>query len=147
MANWATTADVLALTGQTVTDAQITMAQGVMDVFSGTTIEAQAQHKVRDLRLLKMACAYQCVWQIAQIDVTSRTDVTEVEQDGAKFKPAGPDALLLAPLAARCLRQLSWKRARSVRVCAGEHRYRNIEAYASAWLRDQTEITPGWCPL
>jgi hypothetical protein len=138
MANWASVAEVLAYTGTTVTDAQITMSQAVIDIFSGTQIEALANHSARDLRLLKMATAYQTVWQIAQVDVTSRTDVKQLSQDGANFTPAGPDSLLLAPLAARCLAQLSWKRSRSVQVKRGLPRYPTIEAYESAWLRDET---------
>lgn len=151
MANWASVAEVLELTGTTVTLAQIAQAQGVIDVFSGVLIGAAANLSDRDLRLLRYATSYQTVWQIAQVDVLSRTDAKRVEQDGAKFETANSDANLLAPLASRCLSQLSWKRARSVRSQPnGEPRFPTIETYQHAWLRDQElgpEITPGWSPL
>lgn len=148
MANWATEAEALALTGQTVTDAQLTAAQGIIDIFSGTTIEAQAQHTVRDLRLLRMATAYQAVWQAAQVDVTSRTDVKRIQQDAMDVEPAGPESLLLAPLAQRCIVRLSWMRARSVRVNpGGEARYANVEAARAAWMRDGAGDARDWVPL
>lgn len=146
MASWATEAEALALTGQTVTLAQLTQAQGVIDVFAGAVVESADNLTVRDRRLLRMATAYQAVWMAAQVDVLSRVDVKRVEQDGAEFEPSGENAMLLAPLAQRCLAQLSWRRARSVRVECGIPRYRNWEAYAAAWMRDE-EPDLGWVPL
>ncbi|MGH3991904.1 MAG: hypothetical protein ACRDSN_05505, partial [Pseudonocardiaceae bacterium] len=105
MANWATVADVLAYTGATVTDAQITQAQGVLDIMANVTNDAAANLKARDVRLLKQATAYQTVWMVNQVDTFTRTDVTGARQDGVQFSAPehNPDYLILAPLAKRCL--------------------------------------------
>ncbi len=146
MANWASVAEVLAYTGSTVTDAQITAANGVIDLFAGVTDTTRANLGARDLRLLKQATAYQTVWQIGQVDPFTRTDVKTADQDGADFTLSHDDALLLAPLAKRCLDRLSWHRARSVKLARGTRRYATLEAYSDAWLADEV---PGsvWVPL
>jgi len=150
VASWTTPADVLALTGVTVTLAQLSQAQGIIDLYSGATLAAVDDIGDRDLRLLAMAAGYQVVWQVAQIDVLTRVDVKSASQDGASFTPASSDAMLLAPLAQRCLDQLSWNRPRSLRVQGcGERRYPTLAAYAHAWLTDTPEIdeSPDWKPL
>ena len=150
MVSWTTPADVLALTGVTVTDAQLSQAQGIIDLFSGATLAAIDDISVRDLRFLKMAAGYQAAWQAAQVDVMTRTDVATLSQDGVSFTPGGPDALQLAPLARRCLDRLSWNRPRSLRLhgCY-DHSYPTLSEYAYAWLHDAPEIdnSPDWQPL
>ncbi|KPM55738.1 hypothetical protein ACG83_10695 [Frankia sp. R43] len=118
---WAEASYTEQITGVTVTDGQLTQAQAVIDLYSGTTEEAAADLAVRprDVRHLRMAVAYQAAWMASQVDVFSRTDVTSLDQDGLRAAPASADAWLLAPLADRALRRLSWRRMRSARV-AGE---------------------------
>jgi hypothetical protein len=149
MANWASTVDVLAYTNTTVTDAQITVANGVIDLFSGVTDAASGNLSARDLRLLKQATAYQTVWQVAQVDPLTRTDVASLSQDGTSFTtPTGnDDALLLSPHAKRCLDRLSWRKSRTLRVTSGEVRYSTVEAWQAAWLRDGPGTDVGWQPL
>lgn len=149
MANWASTAEVLGYTGTTVTDAQITIANGVIDLFAGVTDLARDNLSDRDLRLLSKATAYQTVWMAGQVDVLTRTDVASASQDGASYTTptSNPDSAQLAPLAKRCLDRLSWRKSRTIRVARGEVRYTSIEAYQQAWLRDAPGITPGWEPV
>lgn len=145
MSNWATAAEVLAYTGATVTDDQIGVSQGLIDIYANVTIDEQDVLGDRDLRLLKQALSYQTAWQVNQIDVMTRTDVTAVDQDGLKFTPANAEALLLAPLAKRCLDRLSWRKPRSLRVKPGRHHsYPNIESLQDAWLRDGEGTNSGW---
>lgn len=120
-----TAADVLALTGQTVTDAQITQAQGIISVkcgrdlsdaliFTGTGLAVLVPFS-RDQRLLKAAVAYQAAWMNAHPDTFLASDITQMTADGtsAAYKETG---LYLAPLARVCLRRLSWQRTRSIHV-------------------------------
>lgn len=148
MATWASTADVLAYTGATVTDAQIAVSQGLIDIYAQVTPDTTDPISERDLRLLKQALAYQTVWQVNQIDVMTRTDVSSVNQDNMQFTPAGPESLILAPLAKRCLDRLSWRKPRSLRVRSGRGTtYQDIEALQDAWLRDGDGLNdwqPGW---
>lgn len=150
MASWTTPADVLALTGVTVTAAQLSQAQGILDLFSGTTLAAIDDISDRDLRFLKMAAGYQAAWIAGQVDVMTRMDVKSLSQDGMSFTPADTDALTVAPLARRCLDRLSWNRPQSLRV-SGCHdaRYPTFADYAHAWLTDQPEVdnSPDWQPL
>lgn len=141
---WATAADVLAVTGQTVDTAEVTRAQGVIDIYSNVTIEASGNVRARDARLLSMAVCYQTAWQANQIDVMTRTDVQSLSQDGASFTTSNDEALVLAPLAKRCLDRLSWAKPRSLRVKSnlGDsdcERYPTIESWQRGWLRDSSE--------
>lgn len=144
--SWASEAEVLALTGVEATEAQISQAQGVIDLFSGV-VEGVEDLSVRDTRLLRMATAYQAVWMASQIDVLSRTTVHRIDQDGAVIWVDEPNDFILAPLAKRALAQLSWNKRTGTRVvCAGGPRlFRNIEEYGAAWMRDETDDP--WRPL
>jgi hypothetical protein len=149
---WADEARVLELTGVSVTSEQLDQAQGVLDVYAGVTVEAAANLSARDLRLLGQALAYQAAWMNRQLDVFSRLEVSEVDQDGMRFKPSSQDALILAPLADRCLRRLSWAQPRSVRVssaCATRRRFASVEAAQAAFLADEGGFGSGsdWLPL
>jgi hypothetical protein len=143
---WASAADVLSVTGTTVDSAAVAQAHAVVEVYAGipaTTTDLNA----RNLRLLNRAVCFQAAWVVAQVDVLSRVEVTTITQDGASVTPATPDALLLAPLAQRCLAQLSWRRAGSVRVNRAQDVpvYATIAAAESAFLRD--EMAGEWRPL
>jgi hypothetical protein len=116
MANWATTADVMTYTGVAVVEQDVTEAQGVIDVYAGVTEEARSNLKSRDIRLLKQAVCYQAAWAAGQQDVFSRVDVSNVNQDGMQFTVTEPDAMIIAPLAKRCLDRLTWRKSRSVNV-------------------------------
>lgn len=114
-ASWAQAADVLTYTGTSVTDAQVMQAQAIVDMFSARTYDAAARIGTRDLHWLKLAVAYQARWIVDQPDLFSRLDYATVP--GAS-RPAEikDDALLIAPLAKRALRRVSWLRSRSLHV-------------------------------
>lgn len=112
--SWATVAETANITGRTVTDATVTQAQFQIELFSGVTEEYAIPR--RDLRHLKLAVAYQAAWLAGQIDVSTRTDVSQFTQDEMSATYAHEDAVVLAPLAQRALRRLSWKGSRSVQL-------------------------------
>jgi uncharacterized iron-regulated membrane protein len=142
---WATEAETLALTGVTVSTSVLAQAQGVIELFSGMTEDNTTELAGANARMLRVAVAYQAAWMTSQIDVTSRTDVAQFEQDGARFTAGGADALILAPLARRALDRLSWLRRRSARsVRPGQRTFSNIDEYQGAWLRDET--SDDWIP-
>ena len=105
---WADTADVLTLTGETVTTAQVIQAQEIIELFCGTTFLATDNLSGRNLRFLGRAVAYQAAWMLSRPDLFSHLDVQTISQDGASFTPASENAQLLAPFTIRCLRRLSW---------------------------------------
>lgn len=143
---WATAGEALTLTGASVTTAQLAQAQGVVELFAGITEDNTADLGA-NLRLLRAAVAYQAVWMAAQIDVATRTDVQSIQQDGTNVTPGHADALILAPLAKRCLDRLSWRGPRSVRLVATDDgpKFPNLAAYEAAFMRDETR--DDWRPL
>lgn len=111
-ARWATVAEVTEITSVTVTDQQLALANTVIELLVGRTADATAIRE-RDLRWLKRAVAFQAAWSVDQPDLLTRTETNQQIQDGqhATFRP---DSHLLAPLARRALKKLSWKGTRSI---------------------------------
>lgn len=110
--SWVTVEEAKQITGQDLTEAQLTQAYEVIEIDAGVTTAARDRLKPRDLRLLKKAEAFQAAWMAAQVDYTGRSDTDLVSQDGLQFSKGDPDMHLFAPLAVRCLRRLSWRRSR-----------------------------------
>ena len=110
MTNWATATDVDTYTGITATDAEVLRAQALIELFSGTTTDASDDGLIstRNLRHLKMAVAYQAAWMTMHPDVFTNVDLNNISQDGVSATMQHDNAALLAPLALRCLRRLSW---------------------------------------
>lgn len=113
---WATIELTASLTGAEVDAATLAQAQGVIDLFSNTTVAASGDMSARDRQRLAYAVAYQAAWTAARVDVFTHTEVESLSQDGVSFTPGHEDAQLLAPLARRWLGRLSWRRSRSVSV-------------------------------
>jgi hypothetical protein len=113
---WATAADVVTLTGKTVTEAQRAQAVAALEVHIGL-IEAVERVDVsdRDRYFLKLATCYQAAWLAAQPDLFERNDVANASQDGesATFRA---DAHTLAPLARKAVKRLSWRGPRELNV-------------------------------
>jgi hypothetical protein len=110
-----------AVTGSALTLAQIQAGQQVLNMFSNYTPEASGFNmQPRDLILLRQSMAYQAAWMPGQPGLLQRTAVKQLSQDGLSTTlddTNGTDqANLLAPLAQRGLKQLSWKKSRSLRV-------------------------------
>lgn len=112
---WADAALVLTVTGVTVTDEQILMAQADIEVFANRTWDDTARIRPRGLYWLGRAVAYQAAWRAGQVDVESRMDQTAQSQDGVSAT-LGADAVVLGPMAARAINRLSWRRSRTVHI-------------------------------
>jgi hypothetical protein len=107
---WATVDDVKNLTRIVVTADDIEPAQAIIELFAGTTTEASDRGLLSslNLRMLRWAVAYQAAWMSQHPDVFTNVDVTQVSQDGVSATLGHENANLVAPLAQRCLRRLSW---------------------------------------
>ena|SRR5438067_7651512 len=115
---WATTSDVATYTGITVTAAQVEQAQAVVELFVDTTEVASTVGLIsqKNVRLLKMAVAYQAAWITQHPDWATNMDTTNVSQDQVSATWAHANAGVLAPLAKRCIDRVSWRRIRPLRV-------------------------------
>lgn len=114
--SWATAANVLALTGKTVTDATVAEASAVIDIYANRTQEASGGMSPRDLGWLMRACAFQAAWMPSQPGFHQRNAYQEITQDGMQIVYGKEWQVSLAPLAARALKNLSWKVSRTQRI-------------------------------
>jgi len=110
MTDWATAADVKTITGVTVTADDVTRAQFIVELFAGTTTATSDNGLLStwNLRMLKWAVAFQAAWMKSKPDIYTNVDMDGVSQDGVSGTYGNENANLLAPLALRCLRRLSW---------------------------------------
>jgi hypothetical protein len=115
LAAWAQQSDVLSITGAAVDEDTVLMAQAAIE--TATQREYQiGRIKPRDLRWLRKAVAYQAAWIPDNIDLFTRAHHTLLQQDGLVHQQDNRADTYLAPLAQRAIRNLSWKRSRSIRV-------------------------------
>lgn len=105
---WATTDDVSVLTAQTVADDEVARAQSRIELFVGRReATATGELSANDLEWLRRAVAYQAAWEKGQADLDTRVNVRQLSQEGVSTTFT-PDGLVLAPLARKAIRRLSW---------------------------------------
>jgi hypothetical protein len=112
---WASVQDVTNATGATVTAAQLAQAQAAIEVFTNRIYADTDRIRTRDLHWLGQAVAYQAAWIAGQFGLETRLDATQIQQDQVSTTLQG-DGLVLAPMAARALRRVSWMRSRTVHI-------------------------------
>lgn len=126
---WATMDDVVDITGKESTQESLTLAQTMIELFAGTTVGADndnAEELIgsKNWRRLKSAVAFQARWLDAHPDVLEAMDVEGVSQDGLSAQYADANAHLLAPMASRCLRRLTW--FKEIRATRGNWSRRHV---------------------
>lgn len=113
---WATAEDVQRITGKTVSDDSITVAQSVIELHCNRTEAASASFRTVDLTWLAQAVAWQSVWMKPSYGTEAK--IRQTTQDGMQvvFSGAGEHDVNqeLAPLAQRALKNLSWMGARTI---------------------------------
>jgi hypothetical protein len=112
---WASAQDVINATGVTVTEPQLAQAQADIEIFTNRIYADSARIRARDLHWLGQAVARQAAWLAGQFGLETRLDATQIQQDQVSTTLTG-DGLVLAPMAARALRRVSWMRSRTVHV-------------------------------
>lgn len=112
---WCTVADVALVTGKTVTDVDRNIAAYAVELITGL-IESVPRVDVsrRDAYWLRQAVAFQAAWLADTPDYLERNDV-EAAAQGGQSVTLKPDALVLAPLARRAIKRLSWRGSRTIR--------------------------------
>lgn len=149
---WATADKVYTITGQTVTDDLLNEAQGVIELYAGRTFagsKANDSIRPKDKVWLEKAVAYQAIWQSQQPGYLTRHAIKEVNQDGAQIVYAGSGEsnntalIMLAPLAQRALKNVSWMRSRTIRVKPASYE----GAHPSYGDYKRNDDHPGWSPM
>jgi hypothetical protein len=133
-APWATVADVYTIARKTVSDADIAAATASLETMTGLIQSVERPGMTDyDRHYLKLATAYQTAFMIENPDIFMREDVTSTSQDGESANYRNPDSHILAPLARKALRRLSWRTLRAVVPGGGtpsrQHRDVNSEAF------------------
>lgn len=141
-AAWANASDVINATGVTVTEQQLAQAQSDIEIFSGRIYPDTPRIRPRDLYWLGRAVGRQAAWLAGQFGLETRLDATQTQQDGVS-NTLTPDGLVLAPMAARALRRVSWMRSRSIHVRAP------IEGVGPVgnFLAEGNDELESWTPL
>jgi hypothetical protein len=140
---WATPQQVTDITGVTVTDAQLGLAQASIEMFSNRTYPDTERIRARDLYWLRMAVAYQAAWEQGQFDLNTRLDANQVQQDGVVAN-LDSRAMMLGPRAKQALQRCSWMRSRTIHVRSpfedGQRAYGDP-------LADSSDETLPWTPM
>lgn len=147
---WTTTTEVEAITEIAVTQSKVDAAQFLIELFADTTEESTDAGLLSDknLRLLKLAVAYQTAWMTQHPDVYTTLDVRSVTTDGMSWTVDNPQAGVLAPLAKMAIARLSWKRNRSIYIrSAADRQAGYVPPTLNTTNADLDDFLPGWRPL
>ena len=126
---WATSEDVGEVTGHSVTAQQLAMAESTVTIYANRTPTASAVIGARDLYWLRQATCWQAAWLGQQVNVEGRTVVGSLTQDGMAVSYGAEWQTTLAPLAARALKNLSWKASRTMEVASTMTGVGNMPAF------------------
>ncbi|MFD6094754.1 hypothetical protein ACFVWN_01045 [Nocardiopsis flavescens] len=118
MSTWASTGDVVTYTGHTPAQDEVDRAELWIEQLCGAEVEDTSIGR-RDRKRLRAAVAYQTVWMSEHPEIFTAVDVDDLRQDGVDAIFAHANAGLLAPMAHRALRRLSWRGTRSRTVGKG----------------------------
>lgn len=143
MSTWATIVDVTAITQKTPTQAQVDGAESVIALHCNR-VPGDFTPSARDTYYLKMAVVWQAAWMMAKPGVEARESVSQVTQDGMEVVNDGHSAPVLAPLAKRSLKNLSWMAGRSVTMTP---RAGGQPLTDATWLREDSDDSGSWEPL
>lgn len=141
---WATAAEVSAITGKTVSAENVALASSIISTFSGADVEAPAESITAvDRRHLKRATAWQAAWLASKPGlITERESAESITSDTQAITRGSRDDALLAPLAQRELKSLSWVGTRSVIVRGPRATPANMN-----FLNEESDVYGHWRDL
>lgn len=122
---WATPAEASAITGVTLYQADLNVAQSIIDLFTDIHYGLKDSLQPRTLRILKQAVSWQAKWQKEQGTEDFGTGTEKQSETlgdysytngsgGSGSGGSSEDSAMLAPIAQRWITKLSWKRTRTI---------------------------------
>jgi hypothetical protein len=112
--SWGVTpTDVANVTGASAAASDILMADAIVTIVANRSAAASGGMSVRDIMWVQHAICWQARWIPGQPDLHQRSQFDSLTQDGLNVQTRAQWAKYLAPLAARALRNLSSKGART----------------------------------
>ena len=139
---WATADECNAITGLTPDAATLARAQAMVEVHVNRQPDSDEGMAVRDLYWLRAAVAWQAAWLPSQHGLDGRVASQGVTQDGMSSQFRSPADIVLAPLAQRAIRNLTFMASRSIRTT---DRIPGFGVTDQNWLRFDPE--DGWDAL
>lgn len=139
---WTTSAQVLNLTGEVVTEQDVTVASAMIDTKAGTD-ESMPEDSisVRDRRTLARATAWQAAWMASKPGLlTQRESTRQTSSAGVSDRRDADAQILYAPMALLELRNLSWFGTRTVDRGPGLPTRVNF-------LNESSDVHGAWTPL
>lgn len=115
---WATDTDMNEIVGAShgVDASTLAQANSHITIYANRTPDAADGMLPRDLYWLRQATCWQAKWLAQQPAVDGRSAHTSLSSDGQSVTHDAEYQIVLGPLAARALRNLSWKSSRSLDV-------------------------------
>lgn len=140
---WVDIAQVLSLTGETVTPDDMAKAQATLDVLTEVYPDMLPDDLMAgDKRRLEDMLCYQAPWLKGRVDYFAEVDTTQVSQDGVSATYASRYATKLAPMAFMCFERLSWNRA-GTQTKPTLRQFPNIDAVKAAVLSGEATDPTG----
>lgn len=138
---WASVADILAVTGKAADAATRNMAANAVELLTGLVESVERTDLAsRDAYWLKLAVAYQAAWLLSQPDYLERSAIASASQDGQSATMGNADWLVLAPLARKALKRLSWRGIRTANTYPSPRAIVNVNS-------DEYEDGLDWQPV
>lgn len=116
--SWATAAEVLAMTGETVAEEKVALASAMVDTYTGADEDLPEDAiSPKDRRHLKKATIWQAIWIPNKPGLlTHRENSPSTTADSVVVTRAAPVDGMLAPMAIREIKSLSWVGTRTILV-------------------------------
>jgi hypothetical protein len=141
-----TPTDVQNVTGASASTSYIAMADSIVSIVANRTAAASGGMSARDINAIQVAICWQARWIPTQPDLFGRQQFDSVAQDGLSVTSSAEWAKYLAPIAARSLKNLSGKGARTDLVLPRDVPTGDIGA-AFFLTDDGDAFSEGWEPL
>lgn len=101
--------DVANITGASASTSDILAGDSIVTLFTGgRTPAASGAMSPRDIRHIQVAVCWQARWLAGNPNWQARNEFQTLTQDGLSVQSSAQWSKVLAPLAARSLRNLSW---------------------------------------
>lgn len=111
-----TISDVTNTTGTTPSATDLAAADAIVTIYVNRTPDASGGISGRDLYWIKSAVQWQAAWISTQPNLTGTSQYDSYSADGLSVQTTAEWAKLLAPIAARSLKNLTWKGSRTQRT-------------------------------
>lgn len=140
--SWCTVAQGLGFTGKTMTEEHLTLASNVITLHAGVMPD-QPEDSItaRDRYWLAMATAYQAAWMPNRPGyLEHRESHTSQSADGVSVQRESDSQIMLGPLAARTLKNLSWMGIRTTNLGPRQR------GPAGSFLQEEADAYHSWTP-